>query len=381
VRSVFVTQYVPFPADFGAKKRALAILERLAREGSTTVVAFDDGTADAAALAQRGVTVKAIPEPPGRLTRLIGAVRTGSVYAGRSWSPAFRELVQACAGRDLDLLLIESIQMAPYASGAEARLRLLDMQNVESALALGHGATQGPLRRPAYRLESLALRRWEKRVGRTFDAVSVVSERDRDRLPAGPSPVLVCPNGWDTMPLLPPSEEPVAAFVALLSWAPNVEAVRWLGTEVWPRVRAAVPDARLLLVGRDPAASVRAFAGDGVEVSGTVVDVRPWLARSLVGLAPLRSGGGSRLKILESLDAGRPVVATSIGAEGLEDLVGKGVVVADEAEPFAAEIVALLDDPAGARALGQQGHRAVEARFGWDLTLAPLFDWIDARSA
>jgi hypothetical protein len=381
VRSVFVTQYVPFPADYGAKKRALAILERLAARGSTTVVGFDGGAADGAGLTRRGINVKAIPEPAGRLARLVGGVRTGSVSAGRAWSPALSELVHSCAGRDLDLLLVESTQMAPYASAAQSRVRLLDMQNVESALALAHGATQGRLRRPAYRLEAMALRRWEKRIGRTFDAVSVVSERERERLHSGRSPVLVCPNGWDTTPLLPPSEEPVAAFVALLSWAPNVEAVRWLRAHVWPHIRAALPDARLLLVGRDPSAPVRSFAGDGVEVSGTVADVRPWLARSIVGLAPLRAGGGTRLKILEALDAGRPVVATTVGAEGLEDLVGRGVVVADDPQRFAAEVVALLDDPARARALGLEGRRAVEAGFGWDSTLAALFAWIDARFA
>lgn len=376
-----VTQYVPLPADSGGKQRALAVLERLARRGSTTVVAFDDGRADAAGLAQRGVSVRAIPEPTGRIAPLVGGLRTGSVYAGRSWSRALEELVGASADRDIDLLVIEATQMAPYASAASARLQVLDMPNIESVLIRSHGAIRSVLKRPAYGLESLALRRWEKRIRRTFDAVCVVSDIDRERLPTGPSRVLVCPNGWDTTPPLALSEEPAAAFVALLSWAPNAEAVRWLGTEVWPRVRAALPDARLLLVGRDPGAPVRAFAGDGVEVSGTVADVRPWLARSAVGLAPLRSGGGSRLKILESLDAGRPVVATSIGAEGLEDLVGRGVVVADNPGQFADQVVALLRDQERARALGLEGRRAVQAQYTWDSTLAPLFTWLDASSS
>ena len=93
-----------------------------------------------------------------------------------------------------------------------------------------------------------------------------------------------------------------------------------------------------------------------------------------MGLAPLRAAGGSRLKILESLDAGRPVVATGLGAEGLEDLVGGGVVVADDPPGLAEAIVALLDDPERAARLGREGHDAVAARYGWDATLAPLLD-------
>ena len=381
MRSLVITQYVPSPADSGGKKRVLAILERLARRGSATVVAFDDGTADVAALERRGVTVRALAPPAAWRNQVGGVLRTGSVYAGRTWRPALRDLVRGPVGRDLDLLVVSATQMAPYAPAGDGPLRLLDMPNVESALVRSHGFTRGALRQPAYRLESMALRRLEKRIVRTFDAVSVVSQTDRERLPEGARRVLVCPNGCDLGPPLPASREPAAAFVALLSWSPNVEAARWLGTEVWPRVRAASPDARLLLVGRDPHPLVRALAGSGLEVSGTVPDVRPWLARSVVGLAPLRSGGGSRLKILESLDAGRPVVATSIGAEGLESLVGRGVIVADRPDQFAAEIVSLLGDPERARRLGLEGHRAVQAQFGWDVTLAPLFDWIDsARS-
>ena len=341
-------------------------------------MAFDDGRADVPGLQARGVTVRATAQPAGRLARLRGALRTRSAYAGRAWSPALWDLVGASSGLDIDLLLVAATQMAPYAPAAQGRMRLLDMQNVESALVRGHGGTRGAIQRPAYRLEAMALRRWENWIGRTFDAVSVVSDADRQRLPPAASRVLVCPNGWDTARPLPPSDEPVAAFVALLSWAPNVEAARWIATEVWPRVRAARPDARLLLVGRDPHAAVRAFAGNGVEVSGTVADVRPWLARSVLGLAPLRSGGGSRLKILESLDAGRPVVATSVGAEGLEDLIGRGIVVADQPEDFAAEVVSFLDDRARARLVGLEGHRAVAAEFSWDSTLAPLFAWIDS---
>jgi polysaccharide biosynthesis protein PslH len=206
----------------------------------------------------------------------------------------------------------------------------------------------------------------------------VVSERERHRLPAGVGDVLVCPNGRDPDPSGPlePAAAPTAAFVATLGWAPNVDAAVWFGQEVWPEVRRRSPDARLLLVGRDPSRSVRALASSSVEVSGTVCDVRPYLAQARVAVAPLRSGGGTRLKILEALDAGRPVVATSVAVDGLEDLIGEGVVVADDSASMIEIVSALLDEPDRASALGRAGHEAVAARHTWDVALAPLLETI-----
>jgi glycosyltransferase involved in cell wall biosynthesis len=211
-----------------------------------------------------------------------------------------------------------------------------------------------------------------------FDTVVVVSEQERARLGPGARSVLVCPNGREPSAVLPESSEPTVAFVATMGWAPNVDAAVWLGREIWPGVLARVPGARLLLVGKDPAPAVRALAGESIEVTGTVDDVDPYLARARVVVAPLRAGGGTRLKIMEALDVGRPVVATSLGCEGMEDLVGQGVVVADTAAAQADAIADLLLDPAHAAALGRIGHDAVKAGHSWDTALAPLLQAVQA---
>ena len=226
----------------------------------------------------------------------------------------------------------------------------------------------------AARLESRALRGIERRALQAYDAVSVVSEVDRERLP-GPHPrVLVCPNGWDPSPPLPGAADPVVVFVGLMGWTPNVDAAVWLVRSVWPRVRAKVPGAQLRLVGREPAPAVQALAGEGVTVTGTVPAVAPHLEAARVVVAPLRAGGGSRLKILEGLDAGRPVVATTVGAEGLEQLVGRGIVIEDDPVAYAEAIVRLLLDPHEAASLGAAGNQAVRETFAWDRTLAPLLE-------
>ena len=219
----------------------------------------------------------------------------------------------------------------------------------------------------------------ERRTIGGFDHVVVVSEQERARLPAGARSVLVCPNGREPSAVLPDAPDATVAFVATMGWAPNVDAAVWLAREIWPLVRERVPGARLLLVGKDPAPAVRALADDSVEVTGTVADVGPYLARSRVVVAPLRAGGGTRLKIMEALDVGRPVVATSLGCEGMEDLVGRGVVVADTAAALADAIADLLLDPDRAAALGRAGHDAVKADHTWDAALAPLVEAVRPR--
>ena len=378
---LMITKFVPLPADSGGKRRSLAILRELVKIGAVTLCAFREPQSDVAGLEELGARVVGMPWRPGPAAVARGLARTKTISSARFWDPALAGAVKRAAAAGIDHLQVEYTQLAPYARDVPAGHRALDMHNVESALAASFAATRSALRAPPYRLEAAALRRLERRVLTEFDVVSVVSEADRSRLPGG-SRAIVAPNGWDPGPAPAPAADPVAAFVALMGWPPNDDAARWLGGSIWPLVRRAVPGARLLLVGRDPSPQVRSLHGrDGIEVTGTVADVRPYLASARVGLAPLRAGGGSRLKILEALDAGRPVVATPAGAEGLETLTGKGLVLADGAEGLAAAISRLLRDPSEAAELGRRGHEAVAASHSWPATLAPLIAAIEAGAS
>lgn len=381
MRSLIITKMVPFPADDGGKLRTQALARALASRGPVVLCGFtSDGTPGGVPAALPGVDVRAVPRPERMVTTALGAARTGSVGSGRFWSVRMAETVaQTAASGAFDVALIEYPQLGQYRIRIDppARCTVLGLQNVESTLVRSYAGVYGGLRALPYRAEAAALRRLERREIRAADVVTVVSERDRDALPARPRRVLICPNGWDPGPPLPPAADPVVAFVALLGWAPNVDAAVWFTKVVWPMVRARVHGARLLLVGRDPAPAVRQLAAPDVTVTGTVPDVRPHLAQARVAVAPLRAGGGSRLKVLEALDAARPVVGTTKGLEGLEDLIGRGAVAADGARDVADAVVALLNDPAYARQLGLQGHAAVSERYGWDVTLAPLLELVD----
>jgi glycosyltransferase involved in cell wall biosynthesis len=374
-----LTKFLPLPDNNGGLQRSLAIARRLAALGELTLFGYDDGNADHQGLRDLGFDVKSVPwhVTPGNVLR--GVVRTQSFSAARFWSAAAAETVRrVAADKSFDLLQVEYQQMVPLAAGLRSKTSVLDLHNVESALVDSYAHTRRGFARPGLRAEAAALRRMERRTIGRFDHVAVVSEQERKRLPSGANSVLVCPNGRDPSAVLPPAPNPVVAFVATMGWAPNVDAALWLGREIWPLVLARVPSARLLLVGREPAPSVLALAGGSVQVTGTVPNVTPYLAESRVVVAPLRAGGGTRLKILEALDVGRPVVATSVGCEGTEDLVGRGVVVADTKEGLAEAIAGLLLDPSRASALGLAGHDAVSSEHTWDRALAPLLQAVQS---
>lgn len=368
-----LTKFLPLPDNNGGLQRSLAIARRLAGLGELVLFGYDDGSADHEGLRALGIDVRSVPWQVTPVGVLRGALKTQSVSAARFWSAsAASEVRRAAAEKSIDLLQVEYQQLVPLAAGIPAKMSVLDLHNVESALVDSYAHARRGLSAAAFRAEAAALRRMERRTIGRFDHVVTVSERERTRLPDGVRSVLVCPNGRDPSAVLPPAHDPTVAFVATMGWAPNVDAALWLVRDIWPLVRERVPYARLLLVGRDPAPAVRAVASDDVDVTGTVPDVTPYLAKSRVVVAPLRAGGGTRLKIMEALDLGRPVVATSLGCEGNEDLVGRGVVLADTAPGLADAIVSLLLAPTRASALGRVGHEAVSTEHTWDRALAPL---------
>ncbi len=383
MRSVVVAKFVPWPPNSGDKRRTLGIVRALRARGPVILCAFEGDDEDAAPLRQEGIDVRSVRLRRRPVDLVAGLLRGRSLTAARFWEPRLAQVVAGVTRADTDVLVVEHVQLLPYARGVRAALRVLDMHNVESSLARRIGESSSGPRAWAWRAEARALRALERHGAGAVDVVAVVSELDRVTLGAivDHPRVVVVPNAWDEPAPLPPAEGPVASFVALLSWGPNVDAAVWFCREVWPRVTAELPTARLQLVGRNPTAEVRALAGPTVEVTGTVPDLEPWYARTRVSLAPLLAGGGSRLKILESLAAGRPVVATTIGAEGLEDLVGRGVVIADEPQDMAAALLGLLTDPGRSAELGHAGAVAVGTDHSWSAAVRPLLEELRADPA
>ncbi len=378
-RVTVLTKFLPYPSDTGGKQRAAASLQAVSKDFSVHLVAFCDDDFDASQLAALGVTYDTVQWPTGLRDKISGLIRTRSLSSARFYSPELvQKLKQAVA--ESEVVIVEYVQLSAMLPETAGPI-VLASHNIESALIDSLADTKSFLTRLVLKAEAWRLRAMERGLIQRAKLVTVIAESDAARLPARPQELAICPNGWPPSDALPPGADKNAVFVATLGWAPNVDACRFLVHEIWPLVLQDCPEARLTLVGRDPTQEILEMANDTIEVCANVPEIQPYLARARLSLAPLRAGGGSRLKILESLAAARPVVATSIGGEGLEKLWGQGVSVVDASNEFAAEVVRFLNDAEAATETGLRGQAAVRESFDWDDALAPLTKWLKEHFA
>jgi glycosyltransferase involved in cell wall biosynthesis len=226
-------------------------------------------------------------------------------------------------------------------------------------------------RRGLLSIEWRKMRAQEGHACRRATLTVAVSAEDRDRLAAqAPGATVVdVPTGVDVDYFRPIEGSEILGrlvFSGSMDWYPNEDGILYFVREILPRVRQERPDVTLTVVGRRPSDHLRAVAERaGVTVTGTVPDVRPYLAEAALYVVPLRVGGGTRLKIFEALAMGIPVLSTGLGAEGLTVVDGQHLVLADGAEAFSRQVVALLNDSVRRRSLSLEGRRLVEEQYAW----------------
>ena len=231
-------------------------------------------------------------------------------------------------------------------------------------------------------LQWLRLRRYEADICRRADRVLAVSEAAASILRAiapGLEPLII-PNGIDCADYVRPDLVPAPGlgdaalvFTGKMDFRPNVDAVLWFVSKILPRIRAAYPQAHLWVVGQQPHRRLAALRGSpAVTLTGWVEDARPYIAAAAVYVAPLRMGGGTRLKLLEAMAMARAVVATRVGAEGYAVADGRELLLADDPASFATAVADLLADPGRRRALGQAGRAFVQTRYDWEMLIPEL---------
>lgn len=370
------------PVDTGGKLRSYHLARALAARHDLTMLTYYEGPADPAYEREMGehfpgaATMRTGPMRPGGLTdvaRYAANLLSRVPFAVAKFSPPeVMDLVDRWTREDcFDAIVCDFLSATRNFTRPESTPVVLFQHNVESALWRRQARhAPNPVLRLVYGIESWKMDRYEARTVARFREVIAVSEEDR-RLMSGmtdPSRIVVVPTGVDTAKFAAVAEtEPTshtALFLGSMDWEPNVDGVEWMTSSVWPRIVQAVPEARFAIVGRNPHPSVRAKAAPGIVVTGSVPSVEPYLREADAFIVPLRVGGGTRLKIFEAMAAGRAVISTTVGAEGLPVTHDRDILIADDPEAFASAVIRVMTDPALRQRIAAGG-----------LALARAHDW------
>lgn len=388
MRTLFVSTTVPYPLNTGANQRIFHLLRALSRFSEVTFACPTAGGRWPAELdAVRPLFRHAVLFPSESFDALraahwrglAGRVARLARYHGHFREPAlvrwYRSpvgagaIAEACRA-GFDLIWVErllSVGLIPPDPGCRVILDLDDILHRK----VGHRLRQtGPRPRAVLDvLEFLKLQRMERALAHGPYELVVCSALDKRTLGGG-SRVWVVPNGIEVPPApswsRPPEPPPVFVLVGAMSTEANADAARFFVRRILPRIRQVLPEARTMIVGSHPTPAVRDLHdGRSVTVTGTVPSVEPFLRLASASVVPIRFGGGTRIKILESLAHGVPVVSTRIGAEGLEVEDGRHLLLADSAADFATACIRLARDGSTSEALSHAGFELVRARYDW----------------
>jgi polysaccharide biosynthesis protein PslH len=392
VRILFITDYLPYPPISGDLIRVYNLVKRMARQHEVTLAAALWTPGDEESLRHlRGICHRVETgslrweHPLKFLPDLVRYALAGTplelrfLYSDKLASA----ITQMVTEEDFDVVHIEQSRMALYleAIPKSARCtRILAFQNIASDQYSRIAAIESrPVKKMRALLFSRMMRRWEPRYAERFDRCIAVSEEDRRQLMrANPRlPIDLVPNGVDIQshqPLESGSTKPGILFIGSMGYPPCVDAILHFCQEILPLVEAAFGQIDVWVVGADPSPAVLDLASQSVHVTGQVESVKPYYERSSLAIVPLRAGGGTRLKILEAMALGRPVVSTSIGCEGLDVVDGRHILVADGVKQFADCIVRLLTDKALYQQLATEARKFVVMKYDWDLIASHLLD-------
>jgi sugar transferase (PEP-CTERM/EpsH1 system associated) len=290
------------------------------------------------------------------------------------------ELERVLAGQRFDTVQIESVHLSQYLPvirGAPGPPRIVaDYHNIESELMRRYAAnTRSIPKKILARRTATLIQNSEAEMMNGCDAHVVSSEREREslveRFPQ--ARIHVIPNGVDVSSFRPATGNRGSSllFVGAMDYHANVDAVSWFAREVWPGVAARHPDLEFVIAGRNPATAVQALTSARIRVTGTVDDVRPYYQQAFAVVVPLRVGAGTRLKILEAMAAGVPVVSTRLGAEGLDAQPGRDLLIADSPEDMINALDALT--PEKRSAIAAAGRKLVEDAYDWRMLAGRLY--------
>jgi glycosyltransferase involved in cell wall biosynthesis len=401
MRVLWISPRQCFPPNSGAKLRDYHCAKALGQIAELTYVHFLDPGANPPTLVEMPFcrAIVSVKKPPTytawNLVR--GLLGKWPLPVVNYFSPEMATVLKNLRAKEnFDIVHFDSIHMASYetlfVNSGNPRVRsVYDWHNIESESMKRYSVEVKSIAKRFYANSTVPrLRELERTLLQNAFAHTVCSKREEmeltSRVPC--AKVTTIPNGVDTAFFArstvdskwPPKS---IIFVGAMNYYPNVDAALWFARDVWPRLRSLSPECRLTLVGSDPVPALLGLRGtEGIEVTGTVEDVRPFYRNAGIALAPLRMGGGTRLKILEAMAAGVPVISTAVGAEGLAVESGRNILIADETDPesWVRAILSLGESERHRGELVASAMQLVRDRYDWTvigkLLCNTYLDWL-----
>lgn len=390
MKILMLTSRLPYPPDRGDRLRVYHFARVLSEKHQLTLITFISRKSDAANLpALENIFSRIYPIywPPLRsyFAVLSAMFRDIPLQVGYYHSRQMNEFINRhLTENQYDLIYTHLIRMAPYTRNLRGTPKILDMTDVisteiERSLPYRFGPS-----RWLYQLELPRLRKYEAQAASDFDACWLISKAEVDRyasLTSNPEPQIVN-NGIDAKHFFPDPKmerKQRLIFVGHLGVYHNVDAARYLAREIWPIIHQEYPEYQLDIVGAGPAPEVLQLAElQGVNVHGYVQDLNQVLNQSAMLVAPLRFAAGIQNKVLEAMATATPVVTTSLVNEGIEGTSGHDLIVADTPREIILAIKFLINQPAAARQIGQQGFQFVRNNFSWQNVQQAIAEWLPA---
>ena len=388
MRILLLTQVLPYPPDSGPKVKTWNVLKYLAGRHDVTLVSFvrGDQSGDVARLRRYCRQVLTVPMKRGFAQD--GMAMARSLCSAQPWmmlrddQHEMRQLVDRLSKEvAFDVAHADQLNMAQYALRVRGARRVLDAHNALWLLYKRLAATMAPgPRKWLLERDWRLMKVYEGRMVRAFEAILAVSEEDRQALldAAGVDrEIRVIPIAIDTDEVLPVARQAGAnhiLHIGTMYWPPNIDGIRWFLREVYPLIRSERPNVILDIVGSRPPLELQALGArdSAVNVTGYVDDPTPYLERAAAFIVPLRAGGGMRVKILNALAQGMPIVSTTLGAEGIAVTPGEDILLADTPGDFAQCVLRLLDEPGLAASLGAAGRHLAERQYDYRVVCQTL---------
>jgi len=384
LRVLVVAEDVPYPPDQGDRIRCVNLIRGLATRHEVTLLCFEPATPTVRASwpldikeyldCSEVITVPREPGLPAAFRFLFRPLDPVTVVRRRS--PAMtRRVAELVRNQGCDVALAYQLKMAPYVADLQGVFRVADLTDsltlyFERAAAFARSRAE----RGLFMVEAVRTARMERLIRRRLDLITLSSAEDVAKVESlGPGATVIrLPNGvpddWidgeDERRPVGSGQVPALLFVGNMAYRPNEDAVLWLAREALPCIRESVPEAHLLVVGKNPSRRVQALQGRAaVRVVGPVPDIRDWLRKATVLVAPLRFGSGTPFKVLEAMAVGLPVVTSPLAARALGAQPGRHVEVAEDAAGLAERVRFLLRDRSARQALARRGREFVKASY------------------